>query len=111
NRLQKWFDANRLPLKIKSERHGFRLTASSPIALLVQDNLVKGSAYDLFLQELNRHFFSSSFSATEVSIQLSIPRRSAIRLLGEAVAKGDLLQSGRARATRYTFSQGIKKAA
>ncbi len=60
---------------------------------------------DEFLDQLKEQGLVKSFSVKMVMEKLDLSRRSAIRLLNEAVTSGKIIRQGRAKSTVYMFVQ------
>jgi tetratricopeptide (TPR) repeat protein len=101
SRLNKWFITQGLPLKIAFENGGFKLEAIGPCVIRVGSFALSGSGYDQFLTSIDRRFNDAKFSSSEAAKTLNVPQRTLVRLLSEAVTKGDLRRTGEARGTRY----------
>ncbi len=105
NRLNKWFSKNKIPFTVKRSVAGYRLRAHEAYILRIPINSSIRTKIDEFLDQLKEQGLVKSFSVKMVMEKLDLSRRSAIRLLNEAVASGKIIRQGRAKSTVYMFVQ------
>ncbi|OQW50293.1 MAG: hypothetical protein A4S09_00425 [Proteobacteria bacterium SG_bin7] len=103
-RLNLWFVENKVPLNVDRSRGGYRLRALQPYILRLKTNNSPLTKVEEFLLRIKDAGIKSGFTIGIVEEKLRLPRRSATRLLGEAVAAGLLRREGQTQSTRYFFS-------
>lgn len=103
-RLNLWFKENKIPLVVDRSKGGYRLRAAQPYILRLRTNNISLTKMEEFLLRLKDAGLESGFSIGMVEEKLGLPRRSATRLLGDAVAAGHLRREGQTQSTRYFFN-------
>ena len=103
NRLNKWFVKNKIPFTVKRTIAGYRLRSSEAYFIRIPINAFNLTNVDKFLNRLKEKGLVENFSVTMVVEKLSFSRRSAIRLLNEAVKRGKVVRQGQAKRTSYTL--------
>ncbi len=113
-RLRLWFQQTRLPFHIEEEDGQYRFTGKEGTALIVRaPEKIEGKADLLWIESLRGERPMESFSIQEAANTLNRSVRTTLRLLDEAIKRGELFRSGHSRATRYHFAPeaGIVKKA
>lgn len=103
-RLRLIFDERRVPLAIEEADGFYRLTATKPCAVLVRAGHAVGQRHGEELAEL-RARFPRPFALHEALKAVPLARRTLSRVLQDAIARGELARTGKARAVRYVFKK------
>jgi hypothetical protein len=101
--LNAWFEENKIPLKVIRGEGGYRLRAQRAYVLRIPGIMGAVSKIDEFLLQLRGAGLIKNFSVKMVEDRLKIPRRSATRLLTEAVELNKLVKQGQMKGTKYSF--------
>ena len=99
HRLRDWFRESRLPLKLQVEKSHYRLASSKPYCVVVRRTEVKDRKEKTIDKILAA--FPDGFSSSEAVRLFPIAQRSLIRILSEAVERGELTRIGSGRGVRY----------
>lgn len=103
-RLNQWFKENNIPFFVDRNKGGYRLRTSQAYILRLKTNNVSLTKAEEFISRIKAAGIQTGFSISTVEEMLDIPRRSATRLLGDAVSSGLLTREGQTQATRYYFT-------
>jgi hypothetical protein len=99
-RLRKWFNQNKIPLRIVESEGLYQIMASGPVAIKFYNReLVTDLSPEL--QKIKANFNYDPFSNSDAVKLLNISKSSANRLLKDSVEQGVLILSGKGSATRY----------
>lgn len=107
-RLNLWLEDNKLDLRILRGEGGYRLRTKDGYILRIGESPQNRTRLNDFLDGLLQHGLSENFSVSMVEKKLDLPRRTATRLLAEAMDQGDLIRSGGGHATRYSLKNPRK---
>ncbi len=102
-RLNRWFLANNLPLRIDFTKSEFQLTSIEGIKVLI----VRGNertAKAAKLSELKAHFRGTKFTVSELCAKLQISKATAERLLHTALRDGVIRKERKSRGVTYRFT-------
>lgn len=107
NRLNYWFEENKIPLGVVASPGGYRLRSNKGYTLRIES---KHTVTDKTADKINEFIFrlqetriNSGFTANMAMTALKTSKRSTIRLLTEAVNAGLLTRQGSTNLTRYFF--------
>lgn len=101
--LRAWIEECKLPLEVHSLAGSYLLRATGPLTILMSQSESLGKWRGRELEELRKAWPESTFAVREVIETLGIARRTAQRLLQEAVDDGELERFGAKGYTRYRF--------
>lgn len=101
HRTRHWIQSHKIPLEICEEKGEYFLGASGTIKVRVSSELDSCHPILNILLELVQGDFNHPISCSELIRHTKKPRRSANRLLHEAVAAGYLIRVGRGKKTQY----------
>lgn len=107
-RFRSYLRENDIPLDVEEQDNYYRLILTTPVALRVPH---PGKSEDKFQRILSQlqSWGAPSFSATEASVQLRVPERTARRMLSELRDEGRLERAGAGPSTRYFLKEPPKK--
>ena len=103
-RLNLWFKKHRIPLFVEASKEGYRLRSSSGYYLLQKCSQKMINKIDEFIISLKEAGVKNGFNLKMVLETLQIPRRTALRLLSEAIKSGHLKREGYTNLTCYFYT-------
>lgn len=109
-KLRKWFEANRIPLRVESEEGAYRLTAEEAYALRVRKDPLGAEAdveeeQEAWLKRLREKWPYKSFSTRQVTEELGLTPAQVREFLRWAEAERRLRRIGRSRSTLFSFAK------
>ncbi len=107
-RLDKWFEAQKLPLRVYFKKSEFALHSLEPMTVMIQRG-PRLSVADLKWKTLREHFDGKPISASKISEALGISKRTSLRLISQALTDGEIEKVGQSRGTEYRFKARKKR--
>ena len=103
-RARQWAATNEIPLVIEEVSSCFRLVVKPGFGLLVPYEREFARSEDMRLVRLRSRFTREEFRTPEAQECLDLSVTSVKNLLAEAVASGQLVRTGKGKATAYRFA-------
>lgn len=102
-RLRQWLAAARTGVSVEENQGEYRLSAKSPVALVLTGSAEIADRKSPHLARLKARWPTEPFSVTDACELLDLQRRTLQRLLEDLHAAGQIQREGKSRATRYRF--------
>ncbi len=102
-RLRIWLEEQKLPLMLTELNSTYKLIGTAPVAIEVPLHFESPQAGTFALAQLRQHFQNKEFKAKEASAQLGLEKTASVRLLNEAIDRGELQRLHQGPQTRYRF--------